>query len=128
MACVGLFRQVAFEFERDDVSKAEADWFGALKELFDQYPALVIELRGHADARERRASALSARRARAVRDALVQMGIRPEGLVPVGCGSVVPVAEKGNASNRRVEFVLVAGVPDEEICTPRPSECPDIGE
>lgn len=72
-----------------------------------------MEIRGHTDAAGNAEAnrALSLRRAQAVRDAFVRMGLPPSRLTAVGAGQDEPVADnstvEGRARNRRVEIRLV---------------------
>lgn len=78
-------------------------------------PRLVVEVRGHADARgdPARNQALSRRRAEAVRDLLVAAGVEARRLSVVGAGAREPAdtndTEAGRANNRRVGFRVLAG-------------------
>ncbi len=66
-------------------------------------PILIV---GYADARERRAGALSQDRANAVRQALIDRGIGSERIRAVGRGAAHPVAEAGSDQNRRASFEI----------------------
>jgi OOP family OmpA-OmpF porin len=73
-------------------------------------PALNVEIQGHTDNRgsAEMNQALSEKRANAVMDYLVKMGIQPQRLAAAGYGFSKPVASnetaKGRALNRRVEL------------------------
>lgn len=75
-------------------------------------PARSLLIEGHTDARgtDEFNEDLSARRAGAVRDALVAQGIDPQRLRTVGLGEAYPVATNettaGQQENRRVEIVV----------------------
>jgi OOP family OmpA-OmpF porin len=72
-------------------------------------PSRRIEVRGHTDATGDPALNLdlSQRRAQAVRDKLIEMGIEPSRITAVGYGQDFPIADngtrEGRAKNRRVE-------------------------
>lgn len=74
-----------------------------------QYPETTIQVSGHTDSQgnESLNQQLSERRARAVRDALVGMGVDPGRITTIGYGESRPVAGNDTASgrqqNRRVE-------------------------
>jgi outer membrane protein OmpA-like peptidoglycan-associated protein/opacity protein-like surface antigen len=79
-------------------------------ESLNAYPEIRVEIRGHTDSvgpsevnRD-----LSHRRAAAVRDALIELGVAPSRLLAVGYGEDYPIADnttpEGRAKNRRVEL------------------------
>lgn len=76
-----------------------------------QYPARVLELRGHSDSVGSRATnlQLSRRRAEAVRGHLIDLGIDPQRLKVRAIGESHPIAsnatEQGRLKNRRVELI-----------------------
>jgi outer membrane protein OmpA-like peptidoglycan-associated protein len=74
-----------------------------------QYPQTMIRVEGHTDqvGSEQYNLALSERRANAVKTALVQKGVDPGRIQPVGMGMCCPVSSD-NAANRRVSMVLTA--------------------
>lgn len=80
-----------------------------------QNPDVVVEVRGHTDAQGAAEANrdLSQRRAIAVREVLVQMGVTPARITAVGFGEDQPIAdnatEQGRAQNRRVELHRVGG-------------------
>jgi OOP family OmpA-OmpF porin len=79
----------------------------------NQYPELHIEVAGHSDdVGDAAANAgLSERRARTVRNLLIQYGVAEERLTFKGYGESQPIADnstaEGRATNRRVELRLV---------------------
>ncbi len=83
-----------------------------VKQLMDENPSLVYEVQGHTDSTGNPASnqRLSERRAQAIVDKMVELGIDPSRLTAVGKGQTEPIAdnstEEGRAKNRRVEFIL----------------------
>ena len=86
-----------------------------LAEAYATDPDLSIEIGGHTDSQgaESFNLELSAARAEAVRDYLVENNIPADGLVPVGYGETQPVADnappEGRAQNRRIEFTVLEG-------------------
>lgn len=100
-----------------DVNAAalKPDSYGALKDIADvlkDNPAVKVKIIGHTDSDGDAAQnmALSAKRAEAVRDALVkEFGIDASRMVTDGKGATQPVASNtsaaGKAQNRRVEFL-----------------------
>ncbi len=75
----------------------------------------LVRIAGHTSVPERNATALSLKRAEAVRELLVQRGVAPERLEVAGEGDAKPIAmnstEEGRAKNRRVEFQIVRRTP-----------------
>jgi len=101
---------VFFDVDKADLqpeSKIELD---RLVDLIKQFPNAKIEIAGHTDDQASNAYnlQLSQRRAQAVVDYLVSVGIDRKKLVPKGYGESKPIAgndtEEGRAMNRRVEF------------------------
>lgn len=85
--------------------------------LMKVYPNMTIEVRGHTDNSNKTGdvnynTALSQKRADAVRDALVKAGIDPKRITSKGYGDTQPVApndtDEGKAQNRRTEFIVVS--------------------
>ncbi len=76
----------------------------------EAYPNVLIEVRGHTDSVGPAESNrdLSHRRAMAVRDALIQLGVNPSRITAVGYGEDYPIATnstaEGRTANRRVEI------------------------
>lgn len=85
-----------------------------LIELLNARPTMKVELRGHTDNQGtvERNRILSAQRAKAVYDYLIQHGIAPERLAWRGFGKDLPVESnatlEGRRLNRRVEYRIVA--------------------
>ncbi len=81
-----------------------------IAESLRAWPDVRVEVRGHTDALGTAEAnrALSQRRAMAVRDALIQIGIAPMRISAVGYGEDYPIADnttaEGRARNRRVEL------------------------
>ncbi len=96
-----------------DTSKVKPQYFTLLDEVLSvmkKNPELKLVLKGHTDSRGTAAynKALSERRAKTVRDYLVEKGIDQDRLCPIGYGLTMPkssnLAEEGRALNRRVEL------------------------
>ena len=112
----GLFRAlgVNFEFDRSMLLPEARRTLDPVGQVMEEYPELRFEIAGHTDSRGAEAynQQLSARRATAVRDYLVQnFGISPDRLTTRGLGESQPIASNDNATgrtlNRRVEFRLL---------------------
>ena len=82
-------------------------------ELLESEPDKAIRIEGHTDSTDPAALnlRLSEERARAVRDALVELGIDASRLNAVGMGEDFPIAtnttEEGRARNRRVDVIVL---------------------
>lgn len=83
-----------------------------LAEIAQRCPTTTIEVAGHTDGDggDEANQALSTRRAQAVIDALVRVGLPAERFIPTGYGSSQPIAanttDDGKAQNRRIEFLV----------------------
>lgn len=91
----------------------------AIVKLNNQHPEWTkVRIEGHADPRgdESFNQQLSERRATNVREALIALGLKPEQLSAQGYGSTKALnagtTEEELALNRRVEFVVIARVPE----------------
>ena len=80
--------------------------------IMNQYPEMKVKIEGHTDSQggEEANAALSAKRAGAVMQYLIDKGISPTRLSASGFGESRPVADNstaaGRAENRRVEFIV----------------------
>jgi outer membrane protein OmpA-like peptidoglycan-associated protein/outer membrane scaffolding protein for murein synthesis (MipA/OmpV family) len=111
---------INFDFDKADIKpefKPELDRAAEFILKYPEVPQIVIE--GHTDSRGREVynQRLSERRARSVRQYLIDnYSIEAKRLVAVGRGESMPVAdnatEEGRYQNRRVEIVCCAVVPE----------------
>lgn len=103
---------------RFDVNKSviKPESMGAINEIYeimDKYPDLKFSVEGHTDSDgdDDFNLDLSTRRAQAVVDQLIEMGISNDRLKSKGWGETMPVdnnsTAEGKANNRRVEFVKI---------------------
>jgi peptidoglycan-associated lipoprotein len=107
----GIYTDVVFAFDSDQLDAAAERAVAHNAEVLGADSSRRVEIEGHCD--ERGASeynlALGARRARAVRDALVGMGIASDRLSTVSYGEELPLCKESNEScwsqNRRVHLV-----------------------
>ena len=80
-----------------------------MKEILKNYPNTKFSIEGHTDTDGSKAfnQKLSDDRANAVRNALIEKGVKPENLTAVGFGETKPIAtnktKAGKAQNRRTE-------------------------
>lgn len=108
-----VLRNIFFDFNRASLrpeSKAELE---RLYDLLKRNPNLHIRIRGHTDniGSEEYNLKLSAERAQAVVDYLIQRGISPNRLESEGLGESEPIdtndTEAGRQNNRRTEFEIL---------------------
>jgi outer membrane protein OmpA-like peptidoglycan-associated protein len=106
---------VEFEFASDQLTPAGTELLDELLVALNEFPAVSVEIAGHADAQGSadRNLDLSQRRAEAVVVYFVGQGEDPGRFVAVGYGDTRPIAdnatEAGRQKNRRIEFIAVEG-------------------
>ena len=94
-------------FKAGDVATVAS--LDAMREILRNYPNAKFSIEGHTDSDGSNAfnQKLSEDRANAVRNALIEKGVKPENLVAVGFGETKPIAsnktKEGKAQNRRTE-------------------------
>lgn len=111
VAAGGAFEDVRFAYDSDVLDPAAQSAISHNASILSASAARRVEIEGHCD--ERGSSeynlALGARRARAVRDALVGMGVSSDRLSTVSYGEELPLCKESNEScwsiNRRAHFV-----------------------
>ncbi|MDH7514884.1 MAG: OmpA family protein [Bacteroidota bacterium] len=105
---------VNFEVDKDVIRPESYPILEEDARLFSLYPGLTVEIRGHtdSDASEEYNLDLSERRAKAVRDFLVRLGVDPSRMTVKGYGESMPIAPNtdpiGKARNRRIEFFITS--------------------
>jgi len=107
----GIYRDIAFGYDSYSVDNVGMDALRHNAQVLQGDPARRVEIEGHCD--ERGASeynlALGAKRARAVKDALVGMGISGDRLDTVSYGEELPLCRETSescwAQNRRAHLV-----------------------
>ncbi|HET7545741.1 MAG TPA: OmpA family protein [Polyangiaceae bacterium] len=110
---VGVIRGIDFDAGRSAPRPEALPTLDAAAKLFSQYPELRLRISVHTDSVGQAAEnrALSGRRAHALRDYLIDRGMRAERIEARGAGQEEPIAsnadEAGRALNRRVEFSLI---------------------
>ncbi len=108
-----VLKNVFFETNKADLRKESRVELNKLKLLLTENPNMRIEISGHTDNVGSDADnlSLSEKRAKAVRDYLVQNGIAAERLTYKGYGKTQPVdsndTETGRAANRRTAFLIL---------------------
>ncbi|MDT8325522.1 MAG: OmpA family protein, partial [Bacteroidota bacterium] len=104
---------IHFEYDRDVIRREYVADLMEKVRIFQAYPEMVVEIRGHTDAEGTDAynQNLSMRRALAVKNFFVQNGVAPSRLKAKGFGESVPLMENssdiGRAFNRRVEVYVI---------------------
>ena len=102
---------ITFDVNKSDIKAESMTEINRIKTLMDQYPELRYEVQGHTDSTgtPEANQKLSERRAKAIVDKLVELGISRSRLTAVGKGQFSSIAdnstEEGRAKNRRVVFV-----------------------
>ncbi len=102
---------ITFDLNSAKIRAESMNEINRIKTLMDQDPTLTYEVQGHTDSTGTPESnqTLSERRAQAIVDKLVSLGIDASRLSAVGKGQYSPIAdnstEEGRAKNRRVVFV-----------------------
>lgn len=105
-----ILRGVNFEFDSARLKPESRSILNQAAEVLKAYPDVNVDVEGHTDSIGTDAYnlGLSERRANSVKAYLVQQGIAPSRMTPVGYGETVPIdtndTEEGRANNRRVEF------------------------
>jgi peptidoglycan-associated lipoprotein len=107
----GIYRDIQFGYDSYSVDSVGMDALRHNAQVLQGDPARRVEIEGHCD--ERGASeynlALGAKRARAVKDALVGMGISGDRLDTVSYGEELPLCRETSdscwAQNRRAHLV-----------------------
>ncbi|MFT5645646.1 MAG: outer membrane protein OmpA-like peptidoglycan-associated protein [Aureispira sp.] len=116
-----VFYNIYFSFNKSNISKGAADTLDMVLATLTENPEMVVEVRGHTDAKgsDQYNMNLSNKRSNAAIDFLTKKGIDKNRLQPKSIGEVEPAAEnektdgsdnpEGRALNRRVEFKIVNG-------------------
>jgi outer membrane protein OmpA-like peptidoglycan-associated protein len=109
--------KVNFDLNKSDLKDESNEAIDRVVRLMKGFPALKIELRGHTDNSNNTGDPLhnlklSEKRANAVKQALIKVGIKPERISAIGFGDSKPVADnntpEGKAANRRTEFIVLS--------------------
>ena len=109
----GLLKDIHFGYDSADIDAGERDRLAQNVEWLRQNPRAKIELEGHCDSRGtiEYNLGLGAKRAKAVKDALVGAGIAADRLSTISYGKELPLCPEESEScwarNRRVHGVLL---------------------
>jgi peptidoglycan-associated lipoprotein len=107
----GVLKDVRFAFDSSDLDREARDILAANAEWLKENPRARTEIEGHCDERGtiEYNLALGARRAKAVKDYLVTLGIAADRLSTISYGEELPLCREATdacyARNRRVHFV-----------------------
>ncbi|MCE7932958.1 MAG: VWA domain-containing protein [Chlorobi bacterium CHB2] len=107
------FVNIEFDYDKATIRPESLPLLGQVAEAMRSNPKLVMEIRGHTDDRggDDYNQRLSEKRAEAVLEELVEMGIGRNRLVAKGFGESKPLVENDTdehrRSNRRTEFVII---------------------
>ena len=108
-----VLKNVFFETNKADLRKESRTELNKLRLLLTENPTMKIEISGHTDnvGSDAENLSLSEKRAKSVRDFLVQNGIASERLTYKGYGKTQPIdsneTETGRATNRRTAFLIL---------------------
>jgi outer membrane protein OmpA-like peptidoglycan-associated protein len=112
---------VNFATGKADLSGEAREKLARFSGLVASYPRLKLEIEGHTDnvGNPESNRKLSQGRADAVRDYLVNQGVKPEAIVTKGLGDTMPIADNstpdGRTQNRRVEIIVSGEVIGKQI-------------
>ena len=104
---------ITFDVNKATIKPESMKEINRIKALMDENPSLKYEVQGHTDSTGNPESnqKLSEKRAQAIVDKMVELGVSPNRLKAVGKGETSPIGdnntEAGRAKNRRVEFVAM---------------------
>jgi outer membrane protein OmpA-like peptidoglycan-associated protein/tetratricopeptide (TPR) repeat protein len=116
-----VFYNVYFDFDKSNIRQGAADTLDMVLKTLEENPEMIVEVRGHTDAKgsDSYNIKLSDERASSSIDYLKDKGVVVDRLQPKGLGEAEPAAEneksdgtdnpEGRQLNRRVEFKIITG-------------------
>ena len=110
LLAINLRGDVTFDINSAVINPGLYSEIDRIANILIKYPETVIQVEGHTDSTgsESYNMELSARRAEAVKNLLVQEGVDPSRILTIAFGESTPIAsndtEYGRAQNRRVEI------------------------
>lgn len=113
----GVLADVYFEFDRSELAADAREVLQRNSDWIKEHPGVQIEIEGHADNRGTNEYnlALGSRRAQAVKDYLVTLGVAPDRFSTISYGEELPVCGESSEEcwrmNRRAHFVVRAQKP-----------------
>jgi VWFA-related protein len=108
-----LPNEVLFAYDSHELLPGAEEYIRLWAEAMEENPRMLLEIRGHTDSIGTRGYNLdlSEKRARAVFDAIVALGVDPDRLRYTGLGEDQPEvpndSEANRARNRRTEFIIL---------------------
>ena len=108
---IRILQEIRFDFNKAVIKPESMPIVEAVADIMKAHQNIKIEVQGHTDNKgaAKLNKTLSDKRAKAVRDALINNGIDPSRLTAKGYGMERPIAdnktEQGRAKNRRVQFI-----------------------
>ena len=109
----GVLKDIHFGYDSADIEPGERDRLAQNVQWLRDNPRAKVELEGHCDSRGtiEYNLGLGAKRAKAVKDALVGQGVGAERLSTISYGKELPLCQEENedcwARNRRVHAVIL---------------------
>lgn len=116
-----IFVNVLFDFDKSNIRTGASDTLDKVATILTDYPDMIVEVRGHTDAKGTNAynNRLSQRRAKSAMQYLIDKGVDKDRLITKGFGENEPIAPneteagddnpQGRQLNRRVEFKIIEG-------------------
>ncbi|MCD6453950.1 MAG: peptidoglycan-associated lipoprotein Pal [Candidatus Aminicenantes bacterium] len=110
----GYLHRIHFDFDKYNIREDQKPVLIRNAQWLKEHPTVKVLIEGHCDERgtEEYNLALGEKRAKAVRDFLISMGISPDRIKIVSYGKSRPLDPRHNeeawAKNRRAEFVIIA--------------------
>lgn len=108
----GVLADVYFEFDRSELPAEARETLQRNSDWIKENPVVRVEIEGHADNRGTNEYnlALGSRRAQAVKDYLVTLGVAPDRFSTISYGEELPVCGENSEGcwrmNRRAHFVV----------------------
>ena len=126
---IEISEKVQFAYNDSKILSASDDLLNDVATVMKQHPEVKkIRIEGHAssEGNDKYNKDLSDRRAKAVMDFLVNVGVDEARMEAIGFGEERPIAdnesEEGREKNRRVEFNIVARLSQEELAALKAQE------
>ena len=110
---IELKQKIFFAFNKSTILERSFGLLGEVAQALKDRPKIKVRIEGHTDDKgsAKYNKTLSEKRAKAVRDHMLQQGVGPERMIAIGYGEETPIAdndtEEGREMNRRVEFVII---------------------